>query len=256
MDEHLAILANSVCEGLELSPSMIWSEPVDVPSYIIRKFKSRVNSFGLEIPSMHSLTYNRPDLHFFRSSESRKHLIDYLCRLGQIASELECSNLVFGSARSRSIGDLDSVQCTSLLVDSLGQIANRLAPLGVSILIEPLSEGETDCINTAEDAVELIQKVNHPNFALHIDLRSVFAGREDLENIWATYDTYVRHCHVADPDMRPPSLDCPEHLRAAKAIQSSSYDSYISIEIKRCFGETTKVVEKSINFVKHTYLFS
>ena len=254
MDEHLTILANSGCDGLELSPSMIWSEPIDAPLNTIRKFKNRVNSFGLEIPSMHSLTYNRPDLHFFRSSESREHLIDYLERLGQIASELECSNLVFGSARSRSIGDLDIVRCASLLVDSLGQIANRLAPLGVSILIEPLSESETDCINSIEEAVELIRKVSHPNFALHIDLRSVFAGKEDLDNIWTKYDNYIRHCHVADPDMRPPSQNCPEHLRAAKAIQSSSYDSYISIEIKRCFGETTKAVETSIDFVKQTYL--
>lgn len=253
MADHLRILAEENCH-LELSPSMIWPEPIHVSVPEILAYKQFIYSFGIQISSMHSLTYPRPDLHFFKSSESRKALISYVHQLGHLANLLEIPVMVFGSGKSRSIGNRDRHECFSILVDSFSQMAEYLKPLGVVLLIEPLSKLETDSINNADEAITLIKAVHHPHFALHIDLKSSFAEKEDYRHVWQDYLSYIFHCHVANPDLAPPDETCQEHFKVAPIIKNSGYNRYISIEIKRDLQDSRRVVKESIQFVKSVYL--
>jgi len=254
MDEHLTILAELGCHGLELSPSMIWEEPINASLKELLQFKKKVNGFGLEVASLHSLTYPRPDLKFFESEEKRNELIDYIVKLGKIAHVMECPVMVFGSAKSRQIGKRDRHECFRIMSDVFRRIAERIEPLGVALLIEPLSRVETDSIMNADEGAELVKMVNHPQFALHIDLKSSFLEKEDYKRIWSEYGKIIGHCHVANPGLAPPDKDCNDHFEVAKAIKNSVYDKYISIEIGRKFGVTTSVVKQAILFVQNTYL--
>jgi len=132
------------------------------------------------------------------------------------------------------------------------QMAEKIALSGVILLIEPLSRNETDSINNTREAVELIERVNHRNFALHIDLKSTFAEKEDQDEIWSKYADYIKHCHVADPGLKPPSADCAGHYDAARAIKMSGYDRYISLEIGRVGGPAA--LKEALDFVKKVYL--
>lgn len=254
MDEHLTILAELGCHGLELSPSMIWEEPINASLKELLKFKKKVNEFGLEIPSFHSLTYPRPDLKFFESKEKRDELIDYIVKLGQIAHVMECPVMVFGSAKSRQIEKRERNECFRIMSDVFRKIAESIEPLGVALLIEPLSRVETDSVISADQGAELVKMVNHPHFGLHIDLKSSFHERENYQRIWSEYGRIIRHCHVANPGLAPPDKGCNDHFEVAKAIKESVYDKYISIEIGRNFGKTTSVVKQAILFVQNTYL--
>ena len=254
MEDHLKILADQGCEGMELSPSMVWPEPAETSKKKIHDLKNLISSYGLEIPSIHSLTYTRPELNFFSSDAVRKQLIDYIIVIGEIANEMECPVMVLGSAKSRNIGENNRKLCYELFAESLLNIAQKLQKLGVILLIEPLSFEESDCINTCKDAFEMIRKVNHPNFQLHIDLRSTFSTRENQNQIWSDYFRIIRHCHVANPNMLPPDETCSYHSEAASAMQRCGYNRYLSIEMRRGFGNTKQILSKSIKYIKKTYL--
>lgn len=254
MDEHLALLNEVGCHGFELSPSMIWQEPVDVKRETLLAFKQKINSYGLEIPSMHSLTYPRPDLTFFDSKESRDGLIRYIVALGEIANLLEISVMIFGSAKSRRFGDRDKEDCLNVMSAAFRMMAQKLAPLGVTLLIEPLGKHETDSINNLDEAYDLMARVDHPGFALHNDLKSSFTEGEDQAYVWSKYGKFTKHAHVANPGLKPPSSECTEHLLAAKAMHEAGYNRYISIEMGRNFGETLGVVKEALAFVRTTYL--
>ena len=85
MDECLDLISSHDVDGLELSPSMIWSDPLSATSEEISKFKKLVDSYGIHVCSMHSLTYPRPDLKIFSTPSKREELIDYICKLGKLA---------------------------------------------------------------------------------------------------------------------------------------------------------------------------
>lgn len=251
MEEFLRLLSEEGCEGLEFSPSMIWKEPVSAPLTEIKAFGRLVKSFGLEFSSMHSLTYPHPDMNFFEP-EKRRKLISCIASLARLASELKVPVMVFGSGKARMMAGRPREECNRIIADSFREMAESIEPLGVTLLIEPLSKIETDSINNTKEAVELINKVGHKAFALHIDLKSTFAEKEDQGEIWSKYAGYIKHCHVADPGLKPPSADCAGHYDAAKAIKRSGYDRYISLEIGRVSGPET--LKEALDFVKKVYL--
>jgi len=201
---------------------------------------------------MHSLTYARPDLSLFESRESREALVKYVCRLMQIAEICSIPHLVFGSARARTIGNRNKEECFRIMVDTFGRIAQYGSRHGTHVLIEPLSRQETDCITNADEAMELVSQVSHPHCALHIDLKSSFAEKEDLERVWTNYIQYIRHCHVANPGLLPPGPDCPFHNIASTAIRKAGYAGYISLEIAPV--DDPAVLRKALRFVRCCYI--
>ncbi|HOW53937.1 MAG TPA: sugar phosphate isomerase/epimerase family protein [Syntrophorhabdaceae bacterium] len=251
-DEFLNVLYNEGCDGIELSPSMLWNEPLDATGTDLNRLKGDLGRYGFAISSMHSLTYSRPDLVFFDSENTRNLLVHYILGLGKMAQALGIPVMVFGSAKSRTIGGRDRGRCIGILADTLGKIAAGMEPEGVRLLIEPLSREYTDCINNADEGAGLVAMVGHPNFGLHIDLKSSFDEKEDYHEVWTKYGNIIRHCHVANPGLKPPGPDCEEHYKAAEAMKAAGYAGYISLEINRV--NNTKELEKAIRFVRKVYI--
>ena len=131
-------------------------------------------------------------------------------------------------------------------------MAEGLSPMGVMLLVEPLSRLETDSVVGCREGAELVEAVGHPNFRLHVDLKSTFAEKEDQDSLWSEYGRYIRHCHVADPGLKPPSDACPDHRVAAAAMRRAGYAGYVSIEMGRC--NDPAVVESAVRFVREVYV--
>lgn len=254
MDRHLQILSESGCSGLELAPSKIWNEPVNTSDNEYYEFKKHVLDYGLEIPSMHSLTYTRPDLHFFKGDSIRKKLMSYIKKLTDKAYLLDCPVMVFGSASCRDTGGLDMKYCKKILIDFFYELASYAENNNVNILIEYLSKQYTDCINTPSEAWDLVNCVNHPCFNMHVDLRTSIEIGEEIPDTWHKYHKKIYHCHVSDPDLKPPSDRYDEHYIAARSIKKAGYSRYISIEMREIPGETEKNLFEAIDFIKKVYL--
>ncbi len=248
----LELLAETGCHGMELSASLFWTCPENVGAEEGAALKRMVQAYGLELPAMHSLTYTRPDLYFFGSREGRQVLEDYIVSMGRLAGILGIPAMILGSAQSRRIGERNKEDCFYMMTESCYRIAERLKYWNVSLLIEPLSSQYTDFINNAEEGMALVKAVGHDYFALHIDLKSSFEERENQERLWSLYAGHIRHCHIANPGLRPPGPDCHEHSIAAAAMKVAGYERYISLEINRV--SSAEELKKTILFVKETYL--
>ncbi len=248
----LDLLVEEGCQGLEFSSSMVWREPTVAPKEEMGRFRKLVLGRGLTFCSMHSLTYTRPDLNFFSSENHRLQLIEYIVSLGQVANFFEIPVMVFGSGRTRAIGDRNREEAMKILIQSFWEMASKLIPLGITLLIEPLTKTETNTFNSVPEAVSLIKSVNHEGFGLHVDLRSTFEDNANQGEIWAEYGKLVRHCHISDPGFKVPGPDCNKHTEAAQAIRKSGYDKFLSLEIPRISEPET--LRKALRFVKKTYI--
>lgn len=249
MDEFLALIARLGCD-LELSPSMIWPEPLAAPAAEVKAFGRRVAGHGIAFSSMHSLTYSRPDLSFFLGEPRRRELVAYVVGLGRLCGLLGIPRMVFGSAQARRIGDRDRQECFGLLSRSFREMAEGLEPMGVMLLVEPLSRMTADSIVGVKEGMALVTAAGHRNLGLHVDLKSTFEEAEDQDAIWRDYGRHIRHCHAADPGLRPPSDACPQHRAAAAAMRRCGYRGYVSIEMARC---EAAMVEAAIRFVQEIY---
>lgn len=252
-EEHLEILREMGCEGVEVSPSMVWQDPENVGIRRARKFLSLLKNHSLCVPSLHTLTYGRSDLALFETRERREELIGFLGRICALAEMLECPLVVFGSPKSRNIPNSGTGDFNSIALESFFRIAENARKHGVTFLIEPLTCKETNFINSCSEAVSLINQIGHPSLGLHVDLRAAFEEEHNLASTLMEYRQYIRHFHVSNPDLAPPSSSCSKHRLASEAISKISYSGYLSIEMKQGFGETKSVLREAIQFIRDMY---
>ena len=174
--------------------------------------------------------------------------------MANLANLMECPVMVFGSSKSRQINNRNSGECHKIMVQAFRDMAEGIEPLGVTLLIEPLGKNETDSINNCDQAIKIVNDVDHNNLLLHVDLKSSIYERENYERVWSAYGSRIKHCHVANPGLRLPSNSCKEHIGISKAIQKSQYNRYISIESSRKYIKTKESLIESIKFVQKLYL--
>ena len=113
-------------------------------------------------------------------------------------------------------------------------IRTMIAPMaednGITILIEPLSYGECNIINTLEEGSRLVTDVSHPAFSLMADLLHMQNNGENpaiLEEVLPL----IKHVHIAEKDRVLPADGFSDYAaRGLSILESMGYDGDISYE--------------------------
>ncbi len=256
LGEHLGLLSDLGCDGVELAPSCIWPEPITAASYERSSLRRLIGDIGLEMVGFHALLYTRPDLQLFLDQKSSKATVEYLGELAYLCADLNGSRMILGSPRNRVRHGRSYEECLDWASDAIGSLAEICAPLGVVICIEPLGPDETEFIISASEGAELVRRVGHSNFRLHLDAKALISSGEDLSNILAEHGDLLHHFHVSDPGLSPPGMKGVDHTQYGRALRNSGYDRYVSIEMRRTDGDSKEVVTRSVAFVRQHYLES
>src|SRR5207244_2181116 len=104
----------------------------------------------------------------------RRRTADYLVELARCCRDLGGDLLVFGSPAQRHIpAGATRAEATEYAAGTLGRALPGIADCGVRLCLEPLSPPEADFINTCAEAAALLDRVNHPNFVLQLDVKAM-----------------------------------------------------------------------------------
>ncbi len=83
----------------------------------------------------------------------------------------------------------------------LKRVARRAAALGVTIAIEPVNRYETFLINTSEQALRLVGRIDEPNVAVHLDTFHMNIEEDDLGDAIAAAGERLVHVHLVESHM-------------------------------------------------------
>ena len=156
---------------------------------------------------------------------------DWLQTVCQRAKRAGGELVVFGSGRSRSVPEgFDPARAIEQIYEHLKRWADIAADVGVVIVVEPLSKKECNIINKVDEAVELVQRVNHPNIRLLVDTCHMRREGESAEVIHKA-DGLIAHVHCAEGKTRLPiGLGEENHRPYFRALKEIGYNGRISIE--------------------------
>src|SRR5271165_5431253 len=162
-------------QGLELAPFTLASRITDVTPERRQELRHQAEECGLQILGLHWLLAKTEGLHLTSAEEAtRRRTADYLAELARCCRDLGGDILVFGSPAQRRIpAGATKAQTADYALDTFRRAAPIFADCGVRLCLEPLSPPDADFINTAAEAVELLDRLNHPNFALHLDVKAM-----------------------------------------------------------------------------------
>lgn len=253
LEKYLALLKQLRCDGVEIAPSCIWTEPEKASFQTVQSLKKLIHSYDLEIPAFHALLYTKPNLCLFGDIGNRKETISYLKMLIKLAGDMSVPALIFGSPRSRHITNKPYDECYALAVEIFRELAEYASQHNTCVCIEPLSKKETDFITSADEGYQLVCDVDHANFGLHLDAKAMFECGEQFDRVCSKYGSILKHFHVGDPGLAPPGSTGIDHSIIGKPLSSSSYQKFVSIEMRRSAIDPEQIIKKAVVYVREKY---
>jgi protein FrlC len=114
--------------------------------------------------------------------------------------------------------------------DCLEQIAAHAEKQGITIVVEPTAAA-TNLIETADDAIELMQSVARGNVKLMFDTHHVLYRDEIPTDYVRTMQGYLVHIHVSDSDRVIPGEGRVDWVGLMRALKECAYEGYVTMEL-------------------------
>ena len=239
----LSYMADHGFSGLEIAPTRVFPdhpyEHLDEAEIYMRKL---LLEYGLRICSIQSIWYGKIE-RIAESQEAKERLIAYTKKAIEFAYTVGCENLVFGCPRNRMIY---SEEEKLIVEDLLIQCADFASKYHTVIALEPNpSIYNTNYINTTEEAVTLLKRLNHPNLRLNLDFGTIIANQESLN--WIKTDgALIHHVHISEPGLIS-IQERPEHMRLIELMDVIPYDRYFSLEMVAT--ENLELLKRSMKYL-------
>lgn len=234
--------------GLEIAPTRIVKEnPYEEKGIVLAKgiLSQLRHKYGFEICSMQSILFEVKDRIFY-GKEERQRLLLQVKKAIYYAGQIGCKNLVFGCPSNRGILDVkEQYPLAIAFFRELGQYAEE-NDVVLALEANPVIYN-TNFINTTQEAINLIRRVDVKGFQLNLDMGTIICNEEKLENIESNSDC-IHHIHISEPYLLKikPRI---EYKKLFEFINKIKYDKFISIEMR--LQENITDVLDTMSYIRH-----
>ena len=151
--------------------------------------------------------------------------------------------------------------------DGLRIAAERAEASGLSLAIEHLNRFETYLVTTVADALDLIQRVDHPNLGLHYDTHHAHIEERDAAAAIESAGALTRHVHISENDRGVPGRGQVAWEETFAALRRVDYDGWLTIEafsrtdpdfasaihVWRDFASAEDIYREGLSFMRNSW---
>jgi sugar phosphate isomerase/epimerase len=238
--------------GLEIAPFTLAPRITEVSADQRRELRRQAEDCGLSLLGLHWLLAKTEGLQLTSpDSAVRRATADYLAALARCCADLGGDILVFGSPAQRRIpAGATRAQAADWAVDTFRRAAPAIADAGVKLCLEPLSPPEADFLNTAQEAVELIDRIGSPSFKLHLDVKAMATEEAPTPAVIRRYADRMGHFHANDPNRRGPGFGATDFVPIFRALREVGYNGWVSVEVFDYSPDPETIARDSIRYMK------
>ncbi|HEC23009.1 MAG TPA: sugar phosphate isomerase/epimerase [Chloroflexi bacterium] len=176
-----------------------------------------------------------PDRDLIHPDESiRENGMNYVRGCIEAAQTIGATNLVgplySAVGRTWQATPEERARDTDLLVEQLSRLADYAGEHGVVLCLEPLNRFETSFINLAEQALEVIDRVNHPSCQIMLDTFHMNIEEKSIGDAIRAAGPRLRHVHACENDRGAPGSGHVPWEDVAQALKDINYDGPVVIE--------------------------
>jgi D-psicose/D-tagatose/L-ribulose 3-epimerase len=117
-----------------------------------------------------------------------------------------------------------------LLVTNLSELSAYAADHGVIMGIEPLNRFETSFINLAEQAIEVVDRVDHPNCQIMLDSFHMNIEEKSIGEAIRSVGSRLVHFHACENDRGAPGSGNVAWDEVSQGLGAVGYDGPVVIE--------------------------
>jgi D-psicose/D-tagatose/L-ribulose 3-epimerase len=247
-DSEFAVLENFRRCGAEVAELAI----VDPSSVKPTKLRAALTEVGLERPVVCGAFGAGRDLRGVDSQ--RTSTVDYISDLIDLASQLDarvvCGPMYSETGRANAYSDVEREQQLMQISEALKPLCEKAEAQDVFLAIEPLNRFETDCINTIEQALDLINRVGSPALKIHIDTFHMNIEEKDSAAAIRHAGRHIGHVHASASHRGLLGQDQVDWPAILGALDEIDYNGDIVIE---SFSKDNDVLAKATSIWRTLY---
>lgn len=215
----------------EIHGKAVGALPEDEFSRLCRKLEE------MELPCIGFNAYCPPEITIAGPGYDRRQNLEYIRHMARRAAALGIRQVGVGSPKSRILPEgfdrkLAIRQISEFLLDNV----DAYEPLGIGVALEPLAACFCNCVNTCDEALEVITHLEGAHVGLIYDLYSMERQGEADRSI-SELMPYISHVHISDDVAGDPYSRCMLHplrydLHRARLqrLKSAGYTGTVSLE--------------------------
>ncbi|MGE3805400.1 MAG: sugar phosphate isomerase/epimerase family protein [Gemmataceae bacterium] len=238
--------------GLEMAPFTLAPRITDVTAEQRRTLRKQAEDCGLQLCGLHWLLAKTEGLQLTAPDESvRQKTADYLIALAQACRDLGGDLMVFGSPLQRKIPPgADKARAADLAVDTFNRAKHGIGAAGVRLCLEPLAPAETDFIQSCAEANAILDRIDHPSFVLHLDVKAMSSESTPVTELIRQHARRTGHFHANDPNKRGPGFGNTDFVPIFKALKDTQYQGWVSVEVFDYSPDPETIARDSIRYMK------
>lgn len=219
--------------GIEIAPFTISDDVRKISRKDREALRGLAASNGLEIVGIHWVLVSPAGLHLTHSDAStRERTKNYMADLIAFTADIGGHVIVLGSPKQRSISkNVRKEDAWVFAKQILRYCCEEAERLDVLLCLEPLSRSLTNFINTAEEAMRMIEDVGLPNMRMTLDVYSMSDEEKSMHEIITRSAPFLAHFHANDTNGKAPGMGNADYDSIARALKDIDYKGFVSVEI-------------------------
>lgn len=253
-ERQCRFIAEAGYTGIEVAPFTLARRITDVAADRRQLLRKQAADHGLEIAGLHWLLAKTEGLHLTSPDAAiRKATAAYLIELGNACADLGGTVLVFGSPQQRNLVDgTTRAEGLERAAEVFRACMPAFADRGVNLCMEPLTPKETNFINTCGEALELIERVGHPQFKLHQDVKAMLSESTPIPELIQQFAPYTGHFHVNDSNLLGPGMGSTDYAPIFRALLDTRYAGWVSVEVFDYSPGCERIALDSMRYMRET----
>lgn len=238
--------------GLEIAPFTLAPFVTGVSAARRNELRRQAEDAGITIVGLHWLLAKTAGLHLTSADRAtRRRTSDYLAELARCCRDLNGGVLVFGSPQQRRrASGMTLAEADGHAADVITAVLPVLEERGVRLCLEPLSTNETDYWNTCTDVSAFVQRINHPNVCLHLDVKAMASESGSIPELIRRHAKAAGHFHANDASGRGPGFGDTSFRPILAALSDAGYAGWVSVEVFDDSPDPKMVARQSLRCLK------
>jgi len=197
-------------------------------------FEKNVQTFSRMKTKIYALNIFMPgDMKLVGPDVNETAIVNYVRGVFARCNRAGIDLIIWGSGGARRVPEgFDKAKAREQFINIARKVAVVAKEYNMRLALENLNSTETNFINTAADALQVVTEVNHPNFRLCVDIYHMLMENEPPAIIEST-KKYLIHVDIAEREGRAaPGTRGQDFRPYLKALKKIRYDRLIVLECR------------------------
>lgn len=168
----------------------------DLSTEELKDLRQLIQDHGMSVASFMPAFYRYPHSLSNPNPRVRQDSVDYMRQCVDNAALLGAPVVLV--VPDLSLAGQSRADSLHRMVESIDIVARHASAYDLKLGLEVLYTDETDLINTADDALDIIHQLGHANLGVVLDTGTLNLSKESPEDIFTKLDGLVLQVHVND----------------------------------------------------------